>query len=124
MARKKTEEADEAADFGKDIVFLLHETYEDETTTTGVYKSGEAMIEGLAESAAAIFLASRRFDSKEPSAEEKELARTVALAVYDFMRRPGMPESRADECRVGDTVFGFETVEVVSSSRDKQADTP
>jgi len=117
MAKKKTEESGKA---GKDIVFLLHETYEDETTTTGVYRSGEAMIEGLAESAASIFLASRRFDSKEPSEEEKELARTVALAVYDFVRRPGVPASKADECRVGDTVFGFETMEVVSSSRDAE----
>lgn len=105
---------------GKNIVYILQETYEGETCNTGAYKSGEAMIEGLAESVADVFFADRYAVKREPSAEEKGLARAVALAVYDFVKLPGAPESRADECRFSETVFGFETMEVTPSSRDKE----
>lgn len=105
---------------GKDTVYILQETYEGETLNTGAYKNGEALVEGLAESVADIFFADRYASKKEPSAEERELARAVALAVYDFVKLPGAPESRADECRFSETVFGFETMEVAPSSRDKE----
>ena len=105
---------------GKDTVYILQETYEGETLNTGAYKNGEAMIEGLAESVADIFFSSKYAGKKEPSEEEKELARAVALAVYDFVKLPCAPESRADECRFSETVFGFETMEVTPSSRDKE----
>jgi len=119
---KKNDDAgnqDRDEDFGKNIVFVLQETYKDETCNTGVYKSGEAMIEGLAESVADIFFADKYSGKQEPSDEEKELARAVALAVYDFMKLPCVPASRADECRFSETRFGFETMEVVESARDK-----
>lgn len=105
---------------GKDTVYILQETYAGETVSTGAYKNGEAMVEGLAESVADIFFADRYASKKEPSAEERELARAVALAVYDFVKLPGAPESRADECRFSETVFGFETMEVTPSSRDRE----
>ena len=120
---KKNDDAckqDKDEDFGKNIVFVLQETYEGETLNTGVYKSGEAMIEGLAESVADIFFADKYAGKKEPSEEEQELARAVALAVYDFMKLPCAPESRADECRFSETVFGFEAMEIVESARDKE----
>lgn len=105
---------------GKDTVYILQETYEGETCNTGAYMDGEALIEGLAEAVADIFFANRYADTREPSAEEKELARAVALAVYDFVKLPCAPESRADGCRFSETVFGLETMEVVESSRDKE----
>ena len=99
MPKKKDDacKQDKNEDFGKDTVYILQETYEGETLNTGAYKNGEAMIEGLAESVADIFFADRYAGKKEPSVEEKELARAVALAVYDFVKLPCAPESRADE---------------------------
>lgn len=95
----------------KRCVYVLRSEYKgDGQENIGVYESPEALVEGLATVVAANHQGEKAMD----------VARAVGLAVYDFLALPGnFPPSEADECVDGDTRYGWDREEVLSSSRGK-----
>lgn len=83
----------------KNKVYTLHSSYKDgDSTSLGVFDSPRALVAGLAASIYEDHAAVR-------DAKSKEIAKIVALAVFDFVSLCGF-ESDREECRDGDTVFG------------------
>lgn len=83
----------------KNKVYTLHSSYKDiDSTNLGVFDSPRALVAGLATSIYEDHATAR-------DAKPKEIAKIVALAVFDFVSLCGFKSDR-DECRDGDTVFG------------------
>lgn len=83
----------------KNKVYTLHSCYKDsDHESLGIYDSPRAMVAGLA---AAIY----EDHAAVRGAKPKEIAKIVALAVFDFVSLYGF-KSDKEECQDGDTVFG------------------
>lgn len=84
-------------------VYILQSTYKDgDTENIGLYDSPLAMVEGL--SAAVAAAADNLVEGP------MELAKAVGRAVYAFsVLGAGLePDADVEECRVGNTVYGWE----------------
>ena len=81
----------------KNKVYTLFSEQDFDREDLGVYDSPRAMVAGLA---AAIY----EDHAAAKDADPKEIAKIVALAVFDFVALCGF-ESDRDECQDGDTVF-------------------
>ena len=95
-------------------VYILRSTYKDGgPVNIGLYDSPLAMIEGLATTVAA--------EVKDRVNGPMELAKAVGRAVYAFSVIGAGLESDTDveECRVGNTVYGWKT-DTVMSCDDKE----
>lgn len=80
-------------------VYMLNSCYENgDSEVLGVYGTPRAMVAGLAEVIYRDHVAIR-------DAKPEEIAKIVALAVFDFVSIFGYKSDRP-ECRDGDTVFG------------------
>lgn len=96
----------------KNKVYTLNSCYKDsDSTCLGVFDSPRAMLAGLAASIYDDHMAVR-------DAKPKEIAKIVALAVFDFVSLCGFKSDR-DQCRDGDTVFGC-CVDEVQSLDEKE----
>lgn len=83
----------------KNKVYTLHSCYKDgDSTSLGVYDSPRAMVAGLA---AAVY----EDHAADKDADPKEIAKIVALVVFDFVALCGFKSDR-EGCQDGDTVFG------------------
>ena len=93
-------------------VYILRASWKDsEPENVGVYDSPRAMVAGLAEAV---------FNDHKSDKDKKEVAKAVALAVYDFVSVSDFEENEVDECRDGDTVYGWEAEEVQSLEKEKK----
>ena len=96
----------------KDKVYTLHSCYKDgDSETIGVYDSPRAMVAGLA---TVIY----RDHAAARDAKPEEIAKIVALAVFDFVSLCGYKSDRV-ECLDGGTVFGCSEDEVQSLDDEK-----
>ena len=94
-------------------VWSLHSSYKDgEAEGCGVFDSPRAMAVGLAR----LVHGAHQDDSRD------DLVDAVALAVFDLFYRPENPRlsepGLQDECRDGDTVYGYEINEVQSLRKE------
>lgn len=93
-------------------IYILQSTYKDgNPENIGLYDSPLAMVEGLATAVAA--------EAKSRMKGPMELAKAVGRAVYAFsVVGAGLkPDADVEECRVGNTVYGWE-VDTVRSCQD------
>ena len=90
----------------KEEVWSLHSSYKDgEAESCGVFDSPRAMAVGLAR----IVNGDHEKDSRD------EVVEAVALAVFDMFYSTDRDEpGLQDECRDGDTVYGYEIDDVQS----------
>ena len=94
-------------------VYTLHSSYKDgESESLGVFDSPRAMVAGLAEAV---------FDAHSSDRDKRAVAKAAALAVYDLVSISDF-ESETDECRDGNTVYGWEAEEVQSLTRKENED--
>lgn len=94
-------------------VYILRASWKDsEPENVGVYDSPRAMVAGLAEAV---------FDAHSSDRDKRAVAKAVALAVYDLVSISDF-ESETDECRDGNTVYGWEAEEVQSLTRKENED--
>lgn len=92
-------------------VYILRASWKDsEPENVGVFDSPRAMVAGLA---AAVF------DDHSSDKDKRAVAKAVALAVYDLVSISDF-ESETDECRDGNTVYGWEAEEVQSLGKEKE----
>ena len=94
-------------------IYILQSTYEDgDPENIGLYDSPLAMVEGLATAVAAEAMS-------RVKGRPMELAKAVGRAVYAFsvVGAGLMPDADVEECRVGNTVYGWE-VDMVRSCED------
>ena len=92
----------------KNKVYTLRSRYKDDcvSESIGVYDSPRAVVAGLAADIYKDHAALR-------DAKPEEIAKIVALAVFDFVSLCEFKSDR-EECRDGDTVFGCSEDEVQS----------
>ena len=83
-------------------IYILRESWKGSELNVGVFDSPRAMVAGLAEAV---------FDAHSSDKDKRAVAKAVALAVYDLVSISDF-ESETDECRDGDTVYGWEAEEV------------
>lgn len=96
-------------------VYTLRSRYQDDDSESiGVYDSPRSMVAGLA---ATIYDNHATLRDAKP----EEIAKIVALAVFDFVSLCGF-ESDEEECRDGDTVFGCSEDEVQSLEEKEKED--
>lgn len=95
-------------------VYILRASWKDsEPENVGVFDSPRAMVAGLAEAV---------FNDHKSDKDKLKAAKAVALAVYDFVSVSDFGEDETDECRDGDTVYGWEAEEVQSLEEKEKED--
>lgn len=95
-------------------VYTLRSRYQDDSESIGVYDSPRAVVAGLAASIYEDHMAVR-------DAKPKEIAKIVALAVFDFVSLCRFKSDR-EECRDGNTVFGCCVDEIQSLDEKEKED--
>lgn len=89
---------------GKTVYTLSAQYKDNDPEIIGAYETPRAMILGLATAVGAYH------HEERPLA----IAKAVAHAVFDMMTKAGGFASERDECRDGDTVYGYEAHDLFS----------
>lgn len=97
-------------------IYILQSTYKDgDPENIGLYDSPLAMVEGLATAVAA--------EAKSRVKGPMELAKAVGRAVYALVVGTELePDADLEECRVGNTVYGWEVDTVRSCQGEEKED--